>query len=170
MAGIAEQLIEKLDSVGVEEFEGQDATRQQLALAARKLFHKLETKEEKTMRLAIEEPIMFSVLQALIDIGLFEGWADAGGGEKDLNELAKISKKDMEPELLCKTSCHYMIIYICRYINGKAFLTSPLGHQLRLLAANHIIQETANDRYAPTPYSLALGDKNTFVAPGLRIR
>jgi hypothetical protein len=38
------------------------------------------------------------------------------------------------------------------------------------MAANHIIQETANDRYAPTPYSLAIGDKSTQIAPGLRIR
>lgn len=101
MTEIAKQLIEKIDAIEAGIFEGQDATRQQLALAARKLFHKLETKEEKTMRLAIEEPIMFSVLQALIDIGMFEGWAAAGGGEKDVNELAKLSKKDIEPELLC---------------------------------------------------------------------
>jgi hypothetical protein len=59
---IAEQLIKKLNAVEAGIFEGQDATRQQLALAARKLFHKLETKEEKTMRLAIEELIMFSVV------------------------------------------------------------------------------------------------------------
>jgi hypothetical protein len=38
------------------------------------------------------------------------------------------------------------------------------------MAANHIIQETANDRYVPTPYSLAIGDKSTQVAPALRIR
>ncbi|KAJ5861071.1 uncharacterized protein N7529_008381 [Penicillium soppii] len=144
MAGITEQLIEKLNAIEVNIFEEQDATRQQLALAARKLFHKLETKEEKTMRLAIEEPIMFSVLQSLIDIGLFESWTAAGGGEKDVNELAKLSKKDMEPELLC--------------------------HQLRLMAANHIIEETANDRYLPTPYSLAIGDKSTSIGNGLRIR
>ena len=44
------------------------------------------------------------------------------------------------------------------------------GHQLRLMAAIHIILETANDRYAPTPYALAIGDKSTKVAPALRIR
>jgi hypothetical protein len=116
MAGIAEQLIVKLNAVEASIFEGQDATRQRLALAARNLFHALETKEGKTMRLAIEEPIMFSVLQALIDIGLFEGWTAAGGGEKDVNELAKLSKKDMEPELLCRSNyaaeCHQTCILI----------------------------------------------------------
>jgi hypothetical protein len=101
MAGFAQELIERIDAVDAAIFEGQDATRQQLALVARKLFHKLETKEEKTMRLAIEEPIMFSVLQTLIDIGMFEAWAAAGGGEKDVSELARLSKEDIEPELLC---------------------------------------------------------------------
>ncbi|KAH8800660.1 putative O-methyltransferase [Xylogone sp. PMI_703] len=144
MAAVAEHLIEKLNKVGAEALESQYSTRQQVALAARKLFHMLETKEEKTMRLAIEEPILYSVLQVLIDIGLFEAWVAAGGGEKDVNELANISKKDVEPELL--------------------------RHQLRLLASNHIILETANDRYVPTPYSLALGDKDTLVVPSLRFR
>jgi hypothetical protein len=38
------------------------------------------------------------------------------------------------------------------------------------MAANHIIEETANDRYLPTPYSLAIGDKSTSIGNGLRIR
>ncbi len=102
MAAVAEKLVKDLNGVEASIFEGQDAARQQLALEARKLFHKLETKEEKTMRLAIEEPIMFSVLQTLIDIGLFEGWAAAGGGEKSVSELAELAEKPMDPELLCE--------------------------------------------------------------------
>lgn len=45
-----------------------------------------------------------------------------------------------------------------------------IGGLLRLLAANHIVHETGEDRYAPTGFSLAMGDKSTLVAPGLRIR
>ena len=63
MAGVTEELIARLNAVAAMPFEGNDVSRQQLAMAARKLFHKLETKEEKTMRLAIEEPVMFSGLQ-----------------------------------------------------------------------------------------------------------
>jgi len=104
MARVAEQLVEKLNAVVATSFESHDFSRQQLALAARKLFHKLETKEEKTMRLAIEEPIMFSVLQALINTGLWDAWTAAGGGEKDVKELAAITNTDVDPELLCKRS------------------------------------------------------------------
>ncbi|GAB1193998.1 hypothetical protein APSETT444_003235 [Aspergillus pseudonomiae] len=143
MATIVQELLQKLNAVDLTTFEDSDASRQRLALAARELFHKLETKEEKTMRLAIEEPIMFSVLQALIDVGLWDAWT-AVGGEKHVEDLAAIAKKGVDPELL--------------------------RHQLRLMAANHIVQETGEDRYAPTAFSLALGDKGTHVAPALRIR
>lgn len=113
MAEAAEQLIEKLNSVDASGFEGNDFARLELALTARKLFHRLETPGEKTMRLAIEEPIIFSVLQALIDMGLWEAWTAAGGGEKDFRELASISKKDVDPELLRKRpngSAHRFVI------------------------------------------------------------
>lgn len=100
----AEQLVEKLNAVDATAFKGDNASRQRLALAARRLFHMLETNEEKTMRLAIEEPIMFSVLQALIDMGVFESWAAAGGGEKDVEQLATAAKKDVDPELLRKNN------------------------------------------------------------------
>jgi fumagillin biosynthesis methyltransferase len=104
MDGAAEQLVEKLNEVVATSFESHDLSRQRLALAARKLFHKLETKEEKAMRLAIEEPIMFSVLQALINTGLWDVWTAAGGGEKDVIELASMAKADVDPELLRRYS------------------------------------------------------------------
>ena len=99
-----EELIEKLNAVDTAAFEGNDTSRLQLAMAARKLFHGLETKEEKTMRLAIEEPVMFSGLQALINAGLWEAWTSVGGGEKSVDELAAITKQDVDPELLRKRS------------------------------------------------------------------
>lgn len=102
MAGVSEQLVEKLNAVVKSTFDGDDFSRQQLAMAARKLFHKLETKEEKTLRLAIEEPVMFSALQALIDMGLWDAWTAVGGGEKDVGELATMIKKHVDPELLGK--------------------------------------------------------------------
>ena len=104
MATITEDLVEKLNAVDAAAFEGNDTSRLQLAMAARKLFHELETKEEKTMRLAIEEPIMFSGLQALINAGLWEAWTAVGGGEKSVDELAAITKQDVDPELIRKRS------------------------------------------------------------------
>lgn len=104
MAGAAEKLVEQLNAVVATTLESDDLLRQQLAMAARKLFCKLETKEEKTFRLAIEEPVMFSVLQASIDMGLWDAWTAAGGGEKDVEALATMTTKDVDPELLRKSS------------------------------------------------------------------
>jgi hypothetical protein len=52
----------------------------------------------------------------------------------------------------------------------KNLLMISTGHQMRLLAANHIVHEVKEDTYAPTTYSFGLGDKSTQLAPGLRIR
>lgn len=102
MSGVTEELVQKLNAVVATTFKGDDISRLELAMAARKLFHKLETKEEKILRLTTEEPVMFSVLQAFIDVGLWDAWTAAGGGEKDVEELAAITKKDADPELLRK--------------------------------------------------------------------
>jgi hypothetical protein len=94
------ELIQQLSGITSTVFENNDPLRLQLALAARKLFHELETPGEKTMRLAIEEPIMFSVLQATIDMGLWEAWTAAAGGNKHVSELATMAKQDVDVELL----------------------------------------------------------------------
>jgi hypothetical protein len=100
MATAISALIQQLGGITSTVFENNDPLRLQLALAARKVFHELETPEEKTMRLAIEEPIMFSVLQATINMGLWEAWTAAVGGEKNVSELATMAKQDVDAELL----------------------------------------------------------------------
>lgn len=92
-ASVPGRLAEQLDSIGIRSFQGNDVSRVEVAMAARKLFHKLETKEEKTLRLAIEETI---------DIGVFETWVDLGGKERDVEELARMTSKDVDPKLLRK--------------------------------------------------------------------
>ncbi|KAH8803013.1 putative O-methyltransferase [Xylogone sp. PMI_703] len=144
MSHTAVDLTEKLNAVTAADFQGNDVLRQQLALAARKLFHTLETKEEKILRLTIEEPAVFSALQVLIDVDLWDTWTAAGGGEKDVDELAMMTKKDVDPELL--------------------------RHLLPLLASNHILNETGEGRYMPTDFSLSIGNVSTLVAPALRWR
>lgn len=109
MTGVAEKLVEQLNTVVATTLESDDSLRRQLAMAARTLFHKLETKEEKTFRLAIEEPVMFSVLQAAIDMGLWDAWTATGGGERNVEELATMTKKDVDPQLLRRRPGHDMI-------------------------------------------------------------
>lgn len=102
MAVAASELIQQLSGITSTAFEKNDPMRLKLAEAARQVFHELETPGEKTMRLAIEEPIMFSVLQATIDMGLWEAWTAASGGEKHVSELATMAKQDVDAELLRK--------------------------------------------------------------------
>jgi hypothetical protein len=93
-------LIETLNAATATQFEGNDISRLQLAMAARKLFYKLETNEEKVLRLVNEEPVVFSAIQILIDTGIWDAWTADGGGEKDIDELTAIAGKDVDPELL----------------------------------------------------------------------
>lgn len=160
MAAIVSNLIEQLSGIVSTDFKKNDPTRLQLALAARKVFHELETPGEKTMRLAIEEPIMFSVLQATIDMGLWDAWTAAAGGEKHVKDLAMMANQEIDAELLREH----------RLPHHHTRLLTAAGHQMRLLAANQIVREVKEDTYAPTTYSFALGDKSAQLAPGLRIR
>lgn len=41
------------------------------------------------------------------------------------------------------------------------------GRLLRLLGATYIIEETGEDRYKPTDFSLSIGDESTTIAQGI---
>jgi hypothetical protein len=43
-----------------------------------------------------------------------------------------------------------------------------IGRLFRLLAAFNVVQETAQDRFKPTPFSLAIGDESTKVRASLQ--
>ncbi|KAM0261377.1 hypothetical protein ACHAQJ_002228 [Trichoderma viride] len=103
MTGSAGDLVEQLNAAIAINFESNDVSRLELAMAARRLFYKLETNEEKVLRIINEEPVVFSALQILVEIGLWDAWTADGGGEKDIDELTAIASKDIDPELLRKT-------------------------------------------------------------------
>ncbi|KAL7923745.1 S-adenosyl-L-methionine-dependent methyltransferase [Trichoderma austrokoningii] len=144
MADTARDLIQKLDAAAAINFDDDDATRLELVMAARKLYHRLETNAEKILRFMNEEPVVYPAIQILIDTGVWDAWTAGGGGEKHSDELRAIAKKDIDPELL--------------------------QHLLQLLASSNMIEETGEGLFLPTKFSLALGDKSTLVAPALRVR
>lgn len=102
MADSAKDLIQKLNAAAAINFDDDDATRLELAMAARKLYHKLETNAEKVLRFINEEPVVYPAIQVLIDTGLWDAWTAGGGGEKHIDELRAIASKDIDPELLRK--------------------------------------------------------------------
>ncbi|KAH8127096.1 hypothetical protein FP744_10007823 [Trichoderma asperellum] len=144
MADSTRDLIQKLNAATAIDFDNDDAARLELAMAARKLFHRLETNTEKVLRFVNEEPVVYPAIQVFINTGLWDAWTASGGGEKDVDELRAIASKDIDPELL--------------------------QHLLQLLASSHIIEEVGEGLFKPTVFSLSLGDKSTLIAPALRVR
>ncbi|KAI1078806.1 putative O-methyltransferase [Whalleya microplaca] len=133
-----EPLVDLLDNVQVADLEGQEPARLRLIAAARKLASRLETNEEKAHLITIGQPATFAALQTCVDVGLWNGWTAAGGGEKSLENLARLTEKDCDANLLTRL--------------------------LRLLSAANIVDETSEDRYKPTPFSLSIGDNSTHIA------
>jgi hypothetical protein len=96
----------------------------------------MQTPVERVMELVIESPAVFATLKASIDNGIFQGWAKAGGKEASLDQLRTFCTVNPEENLL------------------RRFF--------RLLACFHVIEETGEDRWKPTQFSLQLGDPEGY--------
>lgn len=51
---------------------------------------------------------VFAALQTAIDLGIWKAWTQEGGGEKTIDDLVKLTGRDVEPNLLSEQlySCH----------------------------------------------------------------
>ncbi|KAL8416108.1 hypothetical protein RB596_006601 [Gaeumannomyces avenae] len=82
-----------------------------------------------------------------MDLGLWEAWRAAGGGDKTLDDIADMCEAGGEgharPDI------------------------NLLRRTVRLLAIFSVLEEKGVDRYGPTPLSLEMGDKTTCVAQTL---
>ncbi|OTA91920.1 hypothetical protein M434DRAFT_396864 [Hypoxylon sp. CO27-5] len=139
-----ESLLGRLEAITPADFEGRESERLQLLTSARKLLSRLETKEEKMCKVTFQDPAVYAALKNFIDIGLWRGWTAAGGGEKSLEDLAKLTTKDCDLNLLRRL--------------------------LRLLGVVNIIEETGEDKYKPTDWSLVIGDDSAHDAQALIAR
>ncbi|KAI2628620.1 putative O-methyltransferase [Hypoxylon sp. NC1633] len=144
MEGKFQSVLDRLEAFTAEEFPGHEAERLGMLVGARKLLSRLETNEETFYKISLEEPIVYAVLKTCLDIGLWRGWTVAGGGEKSLQDLATLAINECEINLLRRL--------------------------LRLMSAANIIEETSEDRYKPTPFSLSIGDDSTFIAQTIIFR
>ncbi|OTB00254.1 hypothetical protein M426DRAFT_238377 [Hypoxylon sp. CI-4A] len=138
MAEIFDSLAKRLDALTLADFEGHETKRLQLLSSARKLLSRVELNQERVMNIAFSQPITYAALKTCVDLGLWHGWTEAGGGEKSVDELVKLTSKDCDLNLL------------------RRFL--------HLLGAANIIEETGEDRYRPTNFSFSIGDKSTRMA------
>ncbi|KAI0888330.1 putative O-methyltransferase [Annulohypoxylon maeteangense] len=134
-------VLNKLEAFTAADFEGYNAERLQMLAIARKLVSRLQSNGEKAYEIAYQQSLVDAALRVCIDIGLWHGWTAAGGGEKPVKELVGLTTKACELNLLRRL--------------------------LRLLGAANIIEETGEDRYKPTQFSLSIGDDSTCMAQAI---
>ncbi|KAE8350678.1 O-methyltransferase-domain-containing protein [Aspergillus coremiiformis] len=141
MSSHAQEIIAALDAVQPAAI-GNEVERLQVRTAVRRLLARVETPYERAWGFCFEHPVVFAALQTCINLGLWTSWTRVGGGEKSLDELVQLTSPPVDPNLL------------------RRFF--------RLLAAFNVVEETAEDRFKPTPFSSAIGDESTKVRASLQ--
>ncbi|KAK7224886.1 hypothetical protein V2G26_012889 [Clonostachys chloroleuca] len=140
MASDSQKIIDILEDVNHASFAN-EVERLRVRAAARKLLAKVESPYERAWGFCFEHPVVFAALQTSIDLGLWAAWNAAGGGDKTIDDLVKLAKHDIQPNLLRRL--------------------------FRLLAAFNVVEEVGVDTFKPTPFSAAIGDENTKVRASL---
>ncbi|XDG06141.1 hypothetical protein ABKA04_005756 [Annulohypoxylon sp. FPYF3050] len=134
-------VLNKLEAFTAADFEGHNIERLKMLASARKLVSRLQSNGEKAYEIAYQQSLVDSALRICLDIGLWHEWTAIGGGEKHVTELVELTTTPCEPNLLRRL--------------------------LRLLGAANIIEETGEDRYKPTEFSLSIGDDSTCMAQAI---
>ncbi|KAI0126660.1 O-methyltransferase-domain-containing protein [Xylariales sp. AK1849] len=101
--------------------------------AANRLVSRLRTPVERCYHeFSFSQSFVYATVKTLMDIGLWEAWFIAGGGDKSLDELVKLARVDIDTNLLQR---------LCR-----------------LMVSVYVIDEVAEGRYKPTELSLFFGN------------
>ncbi|CAG9984185.1 unnamed protein product [Clonostachys byssicola] len=140
MASDSQKIIDILEGVNHASFAN-EVERLRVRAAARKLLAKVESPYERAWGFCFEHPVVFAALQTSIDLGLWAAWNASGGGDKTIDDLVKLAKHDIQPNLLRRL--------------------------FRLLAAFNVVEEVGVDTFKPTPFSAAIGDESTKVRASL---
>jgi hypothetical protein len=74
------------------------------------LLARVETPYERAWGFCFEHPAVFAALQTAIDLGIWKAWTKEGGGKKTIDDLVKLTGRDVEPDLLRELSysCHFV--------------------------------------------------------------
>ncbi|KAI3318805.1 S-adenosyl-L-methionine-dependent methyltransferase [Xylariaceae sp. AK1471] len=126
-----------ISNLNLNDFSCNDTERLRVIEEAKKLISRLQYKEERIFDITFSQPIVFAALQTFLDLGLWAGWTKAGGPAKTTQEICELCEHNVEPNLLRR--------------------------MLRLLASVNIVEETGEDIFRATPFSLCLGDRESFV-------
>ncbi|KAJ7747465.1 S-adenosyl-L-methionine-dependent methyltransferase [Mycena olivaceomarginata] len=131
MAQSIQGIMNALDSIP-SGLDGKERT--QVTEALRRTLARLQTPLERSWEMMLVHPLVYAACQTGIDLGLWEAWRSAGGGQRSLAELIKMCSKDCDPNLLRRL--------------------------LRLLVIGNVVEETGPDTFESTVFSLAMGEKS----------
>ncbi|KAJ4136518.1 hypothetical protein NW768_004133 [Fusarium equiseti] len=134
-------LITTLDAIHPSQFNGDEVERLRVRAAARRLLARLETPNERAWGFDFEQPAVNAAIQTCINLGLWKAWTESGGGKKTIDELVKLTGRNVEPNLLRRL--------------------------FRIMAAFYVVEETGEDTFKSTPFSYAIGDEATGIRGSL---
>lgn len=98
MATSVKDLIASLDGIPS---NINDAERMELTDVLRRNLHRLQTPFERAWEMTLAHPHVYAAIKTMLDLGIWEAWRLAGGGEKSTDELVAMSNnKECSPNLL----------------------------------------------------------------------
>lgn len=99
MSATVEDILATLDGLSIDEVEVDEPGRRKIIASVERALARLRTPYEVLWHIGFINPMLCWVLRVLVDVGLFEGWAENGGKEATLHELwemCKVPRLDIE--------------------------------------------------------------------------
>ncbi|KAF6841062.1 o-methyltransferase [Colletotrichum musicola] len=121
--------LENVKNIDAASFQN-EGERMQALLAAQALLARLESPWDTAVRLNMTQPALGAAIKTALDLKLFEAWLAQGNGALTSEQAAEL-------------------------IGGKCD-SALLYRLLRLMAANHLVEEVGVGRFKPTQFGIAL--------------
>lgn len=100
MAATLQETIAAVDAITGDSYGGDEAGRLALVAATKRLLTRLQTPSEQAWAYMFNHQVIYAAIQTLRDINLWDAWTAAGGGEKTIDELAKLANTPIQLNLL----------------------------------------------------------------------
>lgn len=98
-----EEITSLLEQVDGEAFAGDKAARLQAIDAAKRMITRLQTPFEIS-QVAFHILSVRAAVHTLMDLGIWQAWYKAGGGERSISEIVEMGKVNCDPVLIRKSS------------------------------------------------------------------
>lgn len=87
MPNVVEDMFAAVEELSFDSVNADESTRRRIIASAERTLARLRTPYEQLWQFGLVGPMVIWVTRVLADVGLFEGWAKAGGKEATLHEL-----------------------------------------------------------------------------------